>query len=231
MQPLKIWQWIVYPLKHEMKLLLRSKSRWMQPVLFFCLLVTLFPMGVGASIQAMALLMPTLIWIAVSLSTLWSAESAFQVDLEHGALEQMVISGYPLWLWLLIRALTYWTVIILPMVVIGPALAWLFGLSLDAVMALACALCLGTPGLTLLALIASALTVCLRQQGLLLVLMMLPLLIPFVIFGVGCVNLSLMGIWPYSELAWLGALSTLVLTLGPFAGGLGIQYSLDDSVS
>lgn len=231
MQPLSMRQWVAYPLKNEIKLLLRSKSRWMQPILFFCLLVALFPMGLGASIQTMALLMPTLVWIAVSLSVLWSAESAFQVDLEYGALEQMIISSYPLWLWLFIRALAYWLIVILPLVIVGPALAWLFGLSQDAVVVLACTLCLGTPGLTLLALMASGLTVCLRHQGLLLVLMMLPLLIPFIIFGVGSVNLSLMGIWPRSELAWLGALSALVLTLGPFAGGLGIQYSLDDSVS
>ncbi|MFO1258770.1 MAG: heme exporter protein CcmB [Gammaproteobacteria bacterium] len=231
MQPLSIGQWIGYPLKHEIKILLRSKSRWMQPVLFFCLLVTLFPMGLGASTQTIVLLMPTLIWIAVILSALWSAESAFQFDLEHGALEQMMLSSYPLWLWLLIRGFAYWLIVIFPMVLMGPALAWLFGLSEQVVLILACTLCLGTPGLTLLALIASGLTVCLRHQGLLLVLMMLPLLIPFVIFGVGSVNLILMGIWPRSELAWLGALSTLVLTLGPFAGSLGIQYSLDDSLS
>jgi heme exporter protein B len=228
MQPLSLWQWIRYPLQAEIRLLARLKSRWLQPVLFFCLLVTLFPLGLGATGDTIALLMPTLVWIAVSLSALWSAESAFQLDLEEGALEQVVLSAYPVWLWLLMRGIAYWLVVVLPMVVLGPCLAWVLGLEQAAAKVLAWTLWLGTPGLTMLALIASGLTLCLRNNGLLLILMMLPLFIPFLVFGVGSVNLSLMGIWPASQLAWLGALSVFILTFGPFAGGLGIQYSLDD---
>lgn len=219
---------LIIPFKLEFDLLIRNKNRWLQPLLFFFMLIILFPIGLGHAQATSPLLWPTLIWMSASLAILWSSESIFQFELEHGAIEQIILSPYPLWLWLMIKGLAYWMIIGLSLSILGPLLAMIMGLPKTASLTLGVSLLIGTPGLCLMSIAASSIILSIKNNGLLLILMMLPLYIPFLILGVGSVNMSLMQLSPTAQLAWLGAFTILIALLAPVIGAQGIKFSLDN---
>ena len=212
-------------LQRELRLAIRRRNDWLNPPLFFILVVSLFPLGIGPSPQTLALIAPGVIWVAALLATLLSLERLFRDDFDDGSLEQMLLSPHPLPLLVLAKLLAHWLVTGLPLVLISPLLGLLLHLPLSGLLALPLSLLIGTPALTLIGAIGVALTVSLRRGGILLTLLVLPLYVPVLIFGTAAVAASAEGLPNTGQLALLAALLVLTLPLAPLAIAAGLRVS------
>lgn len=212
-------------LQRELRLSIRRRNDWLNPPLFFILVVTLFPLGVGPGPQTLALIAPGVIWVAALLATLLSLERLFRDDFDDGSLEQMLLSPHPLSLLVLAKLLAHWLVTGLPLVLISPLLGVLLHLPASGILALPLSLLIGTPALVLIGAIGVALTVSLRRGGILLTLLVLPLYIPVLIFGTAAVVAAAQELPIGGQLALLGALLTLALPLAPLAIAAGLRVS------
>lgn len=212
-------------LQRELRLTIRRRNDWLNPPLFFILVVSLFPLGIGPSPQTLALIAPGVIWVAALLATLLSLERLFRDDFDDGSLEQLLLSPHPLPLLVLAKLLAHWLVTGLPLVLISPLLGVLLHLPLTGIQALPVSLLVGTPALTLIGAIGVALTVSLRRGGILLTLLVLPLYVPVLIFGTAAVAASAQGLPNTGQLALLAALLVLTLPLAPLAIAAGLRVS------
>lgn len=213
-------------LKRDLLLAYRHRAELMNPVLFFVLVVVLFPLGVGAELKILETLTPGIIWIAALLAALLSLDQMFRSDMEDGSLEQMIICAQPLSLLVLAKMIAHWLVTGLPIVLVGPVLAMGIGLSGDALFVLATTLLIGTPILSLIGAIGMALTVGLRRGGILLSLLVLPLYVPVLIFASQAVVAAMGGFSALAPLAMLAALFVLALSLAPWAASAALRMSV-----
>lgn len=197
----------------------------LNPVLFFILVISLFPLGLGPSPKTLAEIAPGAIWVAALLATLLSMERLFRSDFEDGSLEQLLLSPQPLTLLVLAKTLAHWLLSGLPLILVSPLLGVLLHLPAEALAALPLSLLLGTPSLSLMGAIGVALTVGLRRGGVLLALLVLPLYIPTLIFGTAAVAAAAAGLPSSGQLALLGAILALALALGPLAIAAGLRIS------
>tara|TARA_R110000868_G_scaffold144960_5_gene364573 strand:- start:7621 stop:8280 length:660 start_codon:yes stop_codon:yes gene_type:complete len=204
-------------LKRDLLLALRNKQEWANPILFFVIVVSLFPLSVGVEPNTLKTIAPGVIWVAALLATLLSLNQLFHNDYQDGSLEQLVISPQPLSLMVLAKIIAYWLITELPLVMLSPLLGYMLHLSPHAIGCLFLSLLLGTPVLSFIGAIAAALTVSLRNGGVLLGLLILPLYVPVLIFGAGAVVAAQMGMAFNGQLAILGAMLVLALCLTPFA--------------
>ncbi len=212
-------------LQRELRLTIRRRNDWLNPPLFFILVVALLPLGIGPDPQTLALIAPGVIWVAALLATLLSLERLFRDDFDDGSLEQLLLSPHPLPLLVLAKLLAHWLVTGLPLVLISPLLGVLLHLPLAGILALPVSLLIGTPALTLIGAIGVALTVSLRRGGILLTLLVLPLYVPVLIFGTAAVTAPAQGLPNAGQLALLGALLVLALPLAPLAIAAGLRVS------
>jgi heme exporter protein B len=213
-------------LRRDLQLAFRRRSELLNPVLFFVLVVSLFPLGIGPGPQTLALIAPGVIWVAALLATLLAMERLFRADFEDGSLEQLLLSPHPPALLALAKVLAHWLTTGLPLLLASPLLAVLLHLPAEAGGALLLSLLLGTPALSLIGAIGVALTVSLRRGGVLLTLLVLPLYVPVLIFGTAAVAAAATGL-PYTgQLALLGAILVLALTLAPLAIAAGLRINL-----
>jgi heme exporter protein B len=196
-------------------------------LLFFILVVSLFPLGIGPSPQLLATIAPGVIWVAALLATLLSMERLFRSDFEDGALEHLLLSPHSLPLLVLAKVSAHWLVTGLPLLLVSPLLGVLLQLPASAIRALPLTLLLGTPALSLIGAIGVALTVSLRRGGVLLTLLVLPLYVPVLIFGTAAVAAAGAGLPTTGQLALLGALLALALTLAPLATAAGLRIGVD----
>ena len=214
-------------LKRDLKLGIRKQSELLNPVFFFVLVVSLFPLGVGPSPKILSEIAPGVIWVAALLATLLSMERLFRSDYDDGSLEQLILSPHPLPLLVMAKITAHWLITGLPLILVSPLLGVLLHLPGEAIRALPLTLLLGTPLLSLLGAIGVGLTVGLRRGGVLLTLLVLPLYIPALIFGSSAIAAASIGLPFNGQLALLGAMLALALTLAPFAVAAGLRISVE----
>lgn len=213
-------------LKRDLLLALRRRNEVINPMLFFIVVVSLFPMGVSPERSLLQALAPGVIWVAALLATLLSLETMFRSDFEDGALEQMLLCPYPVTFLVHAKVLAHWLVTGLPLLLIAPLLGVFMALPRQAMGTLLATLALGTPVLSLVGAIGVALTVGLRRGGALLSLVVLPLYIPVLIFGANAVDASVSNLPVAGQLYILGALLLLAVTLAPIATAAALKISM-----
>jgi heme exporter protein B len=213
-------------LKRDLLLAFRHRGELANPLLFFVMIVTLYPLGVSPDVELLRKIAPGVIWIATLLAALFSLENLFRSDFDDGALEQMLLSPQPLPVLVLAKVFAHWLVSGLPMLLLAPVLALLLAMPEKAIGALVLTLGLGTPLLSLIGAIGVALTVGLRRGGILLTLLVLPLYIPVLIFATNAVTAASAGMSVEGQLYFLAALLALGLTLAPAAIAAALRISM-----
>lgn len=216
----------VHTFKRDLVLAFRRKSELVNPLIFFLIVVTLFPIGVSPEPQFLAELAPGLLWVAALLSTLLSMESLFKADFDDGSLEQLLLSPQPLFMVVLAKVSAHWLMSGLALTLVAPILAVMLFLPAEGMPGLMLSLLLGTPTLSLIGAIGAALTVGLRRGGVLISLLVLPLYIPVLIFGSSAVQATITGLPLGGYFALLGALLALALALAPLATGAALRISV-----
>jgi heme exporter protein B len=210
----------------DLRLYFQRRGECLIPVLFFIIVVSLFPIGLGPDPKLLAQVAPAIIWVAVVLSLLMSLDSVFRQDYQEGNLEQFALSPYPLSLLLLGKSIAHWIMIGLPLVLLAPVFYLILQGTTDGLGVLLVTLLLGIPILSLVGSIAAALTIGLPGGGLLLAVLVLPIMMPIVIFGTSAVTAATEGMLFYSELLLLAALFVLALVLAPVALAASVRISL-----
>jgi heme exporter protein B len=221
-----VWRAFISLVQRDLLLAYRHRGELINPLLFFMIVVTLFPLGVSPEDSLLRTLAPGVIWIAALLAALFSLESMFRSDFDDGALEQMALSPQPLPVLVLAKVLAHWLVSGLPMLMMAPLLALFLAMPATGIRALELTLLVGTPLLSLIGSIGVALTVGMRRGGVLLTLLVLPLYIPVLIFATTAVTAAMAGL-PYDgQTYFLAALLALAMTLSPFATAAALRISL-----
>ena len=212
-------------LKRDLTIAMRHKDDIINPLLFFVIVITLFPLGIGPEAQTLSRIAPGIIWVAALLSTLLSLDRLFKSDHDDGSLEQMLLSPQPVFILVLAKVFAHWLITGLPLILIAPLLAVLLHLNEQSYGALMLTLLLGTPVLSLLGAIGVALTVGIKKGGVLLSLLVLPLYIPVLIFATSAIDTAALGLSYSGQLAIIAALFFGSLTLAPFAVGAALKVS------
>ncbi len=211
----------------ELQIAFRRWGDLASPLAFFVIIVSLFPLALSPAHEVLRNLGPAVLWIAALLATLLSLNALFRADIDDGTLEQLVISPYPLALAILGKTVAHWLLNGLPLVILAPILAVAYYLPEEGVQALSLTLLLGTPTLSLLGAAGAALTCSVRQTGGLLALLVLPLMLPVLMFGARATDLAGAGEDISGPVYLLGALLLLALSLLPLASAAAIRISLD----
>ena len=213
-------------LRRDLILAVRHRGELANPLLFFIMVVTLFPLGLGPESSILQVIAPGIIWVAALLAALLSLESVFRSDFEDGSLEQLLLSPHPAALLVFTKVFVHWLVSGLPLLLIAPLLGVLLRLPAEGMSILVASLALGTPVLSLIGAIGVALTVGLRRGGVLLSLLVLPLYIPVIIYGASAVTSAAVGIPATAQLYFLAALLALAITLAPVAAAAALRISV-----
>ncbi|MCZ6831353.1 MAG: heme exporter protein CcmB [Gammaproteobacteria bacterium] len=214
-------------LRRQLLLAFRRPLEIANPLLFFLLVVMLFPLGIGPDPRQLAEFAPGILWIVALLATLLAAESLFRVDFEDGTLEQLLLTPQPLYLSCLSYVLAHWLLTGLPLTLVAPLFAVMLQLPPPALPALMLSLLLGTAVLSLVGSIGAALTVGLKRGGLLISLLIIPFYVPVLIFGSGAVQFAALGNSAQPQLLVLGGMLSLAIALAPFAIAAGLRISVD----
>ncbi|AQU83378.1 heme exporter protein CcmB [Halomonas sp. 'Soap Lake  len=214
-------------LKRDMMLMLRRRGEVLNPLVFFALVITLFPIGISPDPELLAVIAPGLLWVAALLAALLSLDSLFRSDYEDGSLEQLLLAPQPLAALGLAKVAVHWLLTGLPLALMAPLLGIMLSLPTGSYAVLALSLALGTASLSLIGAIGAALTVGLARGGVLLSLLVLPLYIPVLIFGAGAVQAAIMGDGVTAHLAILGALLAVALMLAPWAIAASLRISIN----
>ena len=210
----------------ELKGAFRHQSDILNPVWFFIIVVTLFPLGIGTEPRLLARIAPGIIWVAALLSALLSFERLFKDDFIDGSLEQLMLMPHSLTWLVSAKVFAHWLLTGLPILLISPLLAIFLSMETNTYFALFFTLLIGTPILSLLGAIGVALTVGLRKGGILLSLIMLPLSIPILIFSTMAIDAASYGQSYLGLLALLGAMLVTAMTLAPYAIAAALRVSL-----
>lgn len=213
--------------KREISLALRQKGEVLTPLVFFMVIASLFPLGVGAESSLLLRMAPGVLWVSALLAAMLSLQRMFATDYADGSLEQMVLSPTPLGLLVLAKALAHFLLSGVPLVLMAPVLGLQFGLDGRALGILMLSLLLGTPTLSLIGSIGAALTLGVRGAGVLLSLLILPLYIPVLIFGAGAVEADAAGLGFGGHISLLSALLVLSLFFSPIATAAALRISLE----
>jgi heme exporter protein B len=214
-------------LQRDLRLSLRRTGEATQPLLFFILALALFPLGIGPAPEILERIGVGVIWVLALLAVMLSLDRLYLADAEDGSLELLALADLPLELVVLAKCTAHWLTSGLLLVIASPLLATLMYLPAEAFGVLALALLLGTPVLTLVGSIGAALLIGARHGGALIGLLVLPLYIPALIFGVGAVEGELMGLSGRPQLLILGATTLVALALAPFASAAALRLALE----
>jgi heme exporter protein B len=212
----------------DMRLAVRSGGGALIGVLFFLIVVTLVPFAIGPDLALLARIGPAILWLGALLASLLALDRLIAMDHEDGSLDLILTARLPLELAVAGKALAHWLTTGLPLVIAAPLLGLLLNLDPKASGAVALTLLAGTPALTFIGLIGAALTVALRRGGLLLAILVLPLTIPVLIFGVAASNAAMVGPVPFgAPFSILCALTLASLVIGPLAAAIALRQGLD----
>jgi heme exporter protein B len=209
-------------------LLLNNTQEWLSAVGFFVIVMSLFPLAFDPSPIFLQKYVPNCIWLAALLASLLSIENIFLGDLESGHFEQLMLGEAPFTLLMLSKLSAQWLITQLPLVFLTPLLAAIFQFPLPVMIAVSMGLLFGTPALTLIGSLGAALTLGMRLQGALLGLLILPLSVPILIFGVMSIQQAQAGLPMGAPLALLAGLSILAITLLPWAITFALRLSMQD---
>ncbi|HFE39194.1 MAG TPA: heme exporter protein CcmB [Gammaproteobacteria bacterium] len=221
---IRVLRWVVW---RDITLAMRRKAEILTTLLFFVIVVSLFPLGVGPEIDTLAEIAPGVMWVAALLASMLSLNRLFADDYHDGTLEQLVISSQPLALLVFSKIASHWFLTGLPLVLVSPVLGMQLGLDIDSIIVLALTLLVGTPVLSLIGAVGAGLTLGVRGGGVLLSLLILPLYIPVLIFGAGAVEAARTGLGVEAHFSLLGAFFVGSLILAPLGAAAALRISLD----
>lgn len=214
-------------LSRDLRLAVRHLDQVLQPLIFFLVVATLFPLAISPALAELRKIAPGVVWVAAMLSSLIALESLFRADVEDGTMEQWVLSGQPLSVLLLGKVAAHWLLSALPLVLVAPFVGTALGMPMSVWPVLMGTLALGTGSLSLLGAIGAALTVGVRRGSALVALLVLPLEMPVLIFGARAVDLAMRGEAVAGPLNLLAALLLLFISLGPFAIAAAMRISVE----
>lgn len=214
-------------LKYEILITMRQAFSWLTPLLFFVMVVCLFPLALGSDPELLNKAAPAIIWIAALLAILMSIGNLFRQDAEDGYLDLLVLCPIPLSFLVFCKITSHWITHCLPLILLSPLLGLLLHLSPYEEYVLIITLLLGTPALSLLGAIGAALVVGIRGHGLLLPILIMPLYIPILIFGTGAMIAASTNMPINVPLAIMGALALLSLASAPFLTGLALRTGVN----
>ncbi|VAW68569.1 ABC transporter involved in cytochrome c biogenesis, CcmB subunit [hydrothermal vent metagenome] len=213
--------------KRDLMLSYRHRNELLNPLLFFVIVVILFPLGTSPEKQLLQTMAPGVIWVAALLAAMLSLDTLFKADYDDGTLEQIMLSPHSNSVMVLAKIISHWLVTGVPIILLAPLLGLFMYLPAEATSTLMLTLLLGTPVLSLVGAIGMALTLGLNRGGMLLSLLVLPLYIPVLIFSANAVDASVAGMEIKGQLYFLGALLALALTLAPLATASALKISVE----
>jgi heme exporter protein B len=213
--------------RRELSLGMKQKGEVLTPLVFFVMVASLFPLGVGPESALLLRMAPGVLWVGALLSAMLSLQRMFAADYADGSLEQFALSPTPLPLLAIAKVFSHFLLTGVPLVVISPVLGIQFGLDPRALGVLMLSLLLGTPTLSLIGGVGSALTLGVRGAGVLLSLLVLPLYIPVLIFGAGAVEADAAGLGIAAHLSLLGALMLASAVFAPIAIAASLRISME----
>ncbi len=213
--------------RRQLVLAMRRPIEVANPLLFFAIVVALFPLGLGPAPDRLAQFAPGILWIIALLSNLLSADALFRGDYDDGSLEQLLLAPQPLYLSVLSYTAAHWLVSGVSLALVSPVFALMLNLPGQAVPVLVLSLLLGTGVLSLVGSIGAALTVGLKRGGMLISLLILPFYMPVLIFASSAVQNAAAGLDSAPQLAIIGAMLSLAIALAPFAIAAGLRISVD----
>jgi heme exporter protein B len=214
-------------IQRDLLLAMRRKAEVLTALLFFVIVASLFPLGIGPEPALLRKIGPGVLWIAALLATMLGLPRMFAADHADGTLEQMLLSPTSLVLLVSGKNIAHWLVCGLPLVLLAPLLGMQFDLDAQALAVLAIGLLLGTPVLSLIGAIGAALTLGVRGGGALLSLLVLPLSVPTLIFGAGAVQAQASGQGASGHLSLLAALLVLSLFFAPWVTTAALRIALE----
>ena len=227
MNQLSVFNLLVLVIRRDLLLAMRRRADVLTILVFFILIVSLFPLGVGPEMDMLRKMAPGVLWVAALLASMLSLGRLFSADYLDGTLEQMMLAPQSLSILVLGKMIAHWFVSGLPLVLMAPVLGLQFDMSVPALLVLMLGLLLGTPILSMLGAIGAALTLGLRGGGVLLSLLVLPLCIPVLIFGSGAVEAVASGLSVVSNLSLIAALLMLCLVFTPWVTAQALRISME----
>ncbi len=215
-------------IRRDIGVALRAGGGALIGVLFFVSVVVVMPFAIGPDLALLKRIGPAILWLGAMLASLLTLDRLFTADQEDGSLDLIVMSRTPLELSCAAKALAHWLAAGVPLILATPLIGILLNLDATATFAVALTLLVGTPALTFTGMIGAALAVTLRKGGLLLAVVVLPLSIPVLIFGVAASNAAVEGPMSFgTPFSILCALSLISLVVGPFAAAASLRQGLD----
>jgi heme exporter protein B len=215
-------------LSRDIRLSVRVGGGALMGALFFLIVVSMMPFAIGPDLNLLAKIGPAILWLGALLASLLSLDRLFATDFEDGSLDLLIMGRMPLELAVTAKAIAHWLTTSLPLVIITPVLGLMLNVELNAMGWLSLTLLAGTPALTFIGLIGAALSVTLRRGGLLLAVLILPLTIPVLIFGVAAANAAITGPTPFGPpFTILCALSLASFVMGPVAAAAALRHGLE----
>ncbi|MBW8078186.1 MAG: heme exporter protein CcmB [Gallionella sp.] len=227
MNQLSVVHLLVLVIRRDLLLAMRRRADVLTILVFFILVVSLFPLGVGPEMDMLRKMAPGVLWVAALLASMLSLGRLFSADYLDGTLEQMLLVPQSLSVLVLGKMIAHWLVSGLPLVLMAPVLGLQFDMSVQGLMVLMASLLMGTPILSMLGAIGAALTLGLRGGGVLLSLLVLPLCIPVLIFGTGAVEAVASGLSVVSNLSLIAALLMLCLVFTPWVAAQALRISME----
>ena len=213
--------------RRELCLSFRRPDQLLQPLVFFLIVTTLFPLGLNLQLSLLRDMSPGVLWVAALLSSLLSLDSLFKSDADDGTLEQLALSGQDLAVIVVAKTCAHWLVSGAALVLVSPVVGTALGIPTDAFLTMMLSLALGTLTLSWLGAIGAGLTVGLKRGNVLLSLIVLPLAMPLLIFGAGATDRAISGTSAAGALYFLAALCVFTCTLAPFAATTALRITLE----
>lgn len=213
-------------IKRELLIAYRNPADLLNPLIFFVIVISLFPLGISPTEKVLSQIAPGVIWVAALLSTLLSMDILFRSDYDDGSLEQMTLSREPFLFLILGKIVSHWLVTGLPLALLSPLLALMLFMNEAGAWALFFSLLLGTPILSLLGAIGAGLTVGLRKGGLLIAVLILPLFVPVLIIATAMVQAGMQSVDYTGHMLWLGAILAASIGFAPIAASMAVRISL-----
>jgi heme exporter protein B len=214
-------------IRRDLVLAMRRRSEIANPVLFFILVITLFPLGIGAQPKLLQAIAPGIIWVSALLATMLSLDSLFRSDFDDGSLEQILLSPHPTSILVLGKITAHWLTTGLPLLIVAPLLAVFLGMPNQSLSILLVTLLLGTPILSLIGAVGVALTVGLRRGGMILSLLVLPLYVPVLIFASNAVEMASTGLAVTAQINILVSMLLMALVLAPWPTAAALKMSIN----
>ncbi|HEY2781301.1 MAG TPA: heme exporter protein CcmB [Steroidobacteraceae bacterium] len=217
--------WLI--VERELRLSFRRPEQLLQPLVFFLIVTTLFPLGLSLQLSQLRDVAPGVLWVAALLASLLSLDSLFKSDADDGTLEQLALSGHGLTVIVVAKTVAHWLLTGLALVLVSPIVGTALGIPLSAFATMLLSLSLGTLTLSWLGAIGAGLTIGLRRGNVLLSLIVLPLAMPLLIFGAGATDRAVSGTNVAGALYLLAALCVFTCTLAPFAAAAALRITLE----